>query len=75
MPWNFVTIRQSRFFLSRAYKKGSKLAKITVNIFDLTRNTKIHQVEIRKGVEKNSHNIFQSKNRHFHFKNEPFFQD
>ena len=75
MAWNFVTIRQSRFFLSRAYKKGSKLARITVNIFDLTRNTKIHQVEIPKGVEKIRIIFFSPKIDIFISKMNLFFQN
>ena len=69
----FCDCQTVQIFCHVLAKKGSKLAKITVNIFDLTRNTKIHQVEIRKKVEKISHNIFQSKNRHFDIKNELSF--
>ena len=59
--WSFVTVRQSRFFVTCLQKRDQKLAKITVNIFDLTRNTKIHQVKIRKGVQKFRVIIFHPK--------------
>ena len=68
--WNFVTARQSRFFVTCLQKRDQKLAKITVNIFDLTRNTKIHQVKIRKGVQKFRVIIFYPKIDIFISKNE-----